>query len=495
MEVLNKEKVLEHAKQLIEEGKIDRAISEYRKLLDLDPKDMRIKIRIAELLIRLKKINEAVKVYKEVADSYTEDGFYLKAVTIYKNVLRLNPSLMDINSALAELYEKMGLNKDAIHQYQILANSLEHKGDYESLVIIRRKMADLDPHNVAARVRLAETYQYQGQEEDSINEYEKLVEEIKVSGTPVQLIDLYEKILSYRPDNLEMVRSLCKIYYQQTEWKKVVSHLEKAKNLIADQTDLILVQAEVYARLNQIETAKTKYKDAAAIFIENGELDKAIDAYKEMLVIAPDQEDEVKELVDEIDPDLFPKIKSDAEEKRRELEERAAALEAEEEARAQAEEEAEEEDAGEAEAPVQPSKEVSKLSEKEIKRLLRDAESAFELGKAYHQMGLKGEAEPELTKSLDFYQKLVEGGYSDETVTENVGKLEKWLGIETKVEAEVEVKAEAEAEVEVKAEGPEKKAKDLKKETKKVEKKEKKGKKKEEEEKPKKKRDKRMGFV
>jgi tetratricopeptide (TPR) repeat protein len=489
VEVLNKEKVLEHAKQLIDEGKIDKAIAEYRKLLAIDPKDMRIKIRIAELLIRLKKVHEAVKVYKEIANSYTDDGFYLKAVTIYKNILRINPSLIDINYALAELYERMGLNKDAIHQYQILASSLEHKGDYESLIGVRKKMTDIDPHNIAARVRLAETYQYQGQEEDSINEYEMLVDEVRSSGTPEQLIDLYEKILSYRPDNLEMLRSLCKIYYQQGEWKRVVVHLDKAKSLVVDQPDLILMQADVYSRLNQIETAKTKYEDAAAIFIESGDLPRALDAYRDILVIAPDREDEVKELIDEIDSDLFEKIKSKADEKRRELEEREAL----------AEKEAEEE-VSEAEAEPKAQEEVRtalSLSDKEISRLLHDADAAFELGKAYRQMGLKKEAEPELSKSLDLYDKLVESGFSSDTVTINTSKAREWLGL-TESAAKVEapkVTEDQKIDENQKADG-EIKAKDIKKKTKAPEKaSEKKDKKKKEEEKPKKKRDKRMGFV
>ena len=486
MEVLNKEKVLEHAKQLIEEGKVDKAIAEYHKLLNIDPRDMRIKIRIAELLIRQKKVNDAVKVYKEVADSYTDDGFYLKAVTIYKNILRLNPSLMNINRELAELYEKMGLNKDATHQYQILASSLEHKGDYEALVSIRKKMTDLDPHNIASRIRLAETYQYQGNEEESINEYELLVDEVRSSGTPAQLLDLYEKILSYRPGNLEMVRSISKIYYKQCDWKKVVEHLVKAKELIAQQTDLILMQADVYARLNQLETAKTKYKDAAEIFIENGELDKAMDAYRDILVIAPDREDEVKELVGEIDSDLFEKLKSDAEEKRRELEERALVAEAEAEAAEEAGGEEPPDETPVTETPSKPAREIPQLSEADIKRCLHDTHAAFELGKAYRQMGLKSEAEPELTKSLDLYRQLVDGGYTDDKVTENILKLEEWLGV---VHQEVEEEEKASKVVKEPTKEPTKKAKDVKKESKKEEKKE------EKEEKPKKKRDKRMGFV
>ncbi len=457
MEVLNKEKVLEHAKQLIEEGKLDRAITEYRKLLDIDPKDMRIRIRVAELLARQKKVSDAVKVYKEVADSYTGDGFYLKAVTVYKNVLRLNPALIDINYRLAELYEKMGLAKDATHQYQILSHSLEQKGNFEALVDVRRKMVALDPHNIANRIRLAETYQYQGREEESLNEYEGLIEEVRESGQTDKLIDLYEKVLSYRPDNLEMVRSLSEIYYKRGEWKRVVALMEKAGKLVEEETDLILMQADVYARLNQFETAKNKYKAAAEIFTEAGSVDQALEAYKEALVIVPDDEEEIKELVDEIDDDCFEQIKADADEKRKILEERAAEIARREEEGELTEDSPEGEvaDKDEEARAARRMPAIVKLTDDEIRIKLRDADAAFELGKAYQQMGLPDEARPELEKSDQFYRELERAQAEDPIISKRIVQIEQWLGsraVPEEIDEKVEEAPKEKVAVKTKAE-------------------------------------------
>lgn len=422
MEVLNKEKVLEHAKRLIDEGKFEKAIIEYRKLLDIDPKDMRIKIRIAELLARQKKVQDAVKVYQEVADSYTDDGFYLKAVTIYKNVLRLNPSLIEINFKLAELYEKMGLSKDAVYQYQILCGSLEQKGDYEALINVRLRMLDLNPHDVPNRVRLAEAYQYCGKDSEAFDEYEKLISEVEHSGKTDQLIELYEKILPHRPENIGMIKALCNIYYKRGEWKKVIAQLDKKDQLIGKETDLLLMQGDVYGRLNQIETAKGRFKLAAALFLERGEIDRAMSAYKEILVISPDSEEEVKTMISEVDADLFVKVKTEADEKRRRIEERAAAV-AEETTGSQL---------GSDDQPLQKKDMpqplgTAKLSPSDLKEAIRTAGAAFELGKAYHQMGLSQEAGAELTKSLNLYKNILRTGASDPVLTSNITKIEEYL--------------------------------------------------------------------
>ncbi|MDP2599212.1 MAG: tetratricopeptide repeat protein, partial [Deltaproteobacteria bacterium] len=137
MTVLNKDKILDAAKDFIAQGKFDKAIREYEKLLAADPKDMRVKLRIAELFAKRRQVPEAIKAYREVAAHYAHEGFYLKAVTVYKNIIRLNPSLMDINLALAELYEKMGLNQDAVHQYEILASTYEQKNQFQDVLKMR----------------------------------------------------------------------------------------------------------------------------------------------------------------------------------------------------------------------------------------------------------------------------------------------------------------------------------------------------------------------
>ncbi|MDO8494828.1 MAG: tetratricopeptide repeat protein, partial [Deltaproteobacteria bacterium] len=154
MTVLNKDKILEQAKDFVEQGKLDKAIREYEKILNADPKDMRVKIRIAELYIKHRQIPLAIKLYREVADTYTQDGFFLKAVTILKNILRQNPSLMDVNADLASLYDKMGLNSDASHQYEILANTYEQKGQYEEALKIWQKLVELIPDQKNYRYRL-----------------------------------------------------------------------------------------------------------------------------------------------------------------------------------------------------------------------------------------------------------------------------------------------------------------------------------------------------
>lgn len=392
-EVLNKEKLLEQAKVFADQGKLDRAIQEYIKVLNMDPKDLRLKLRVAELYVKTKKMNEAIQAYQEVADSYCNDAFYLKAVTVYKNILRLNPSLLNVNRKLADLYEKMGLATDAIHQYQIVANMLEQKSMDEELMEVRRQIVAIAPDTPSHRVRLAEAYQLCGKEEEAINEYEVLVKQLAENGTAEQLIELYEKILSHRPDNMEMVRSLCATYTKAGEWKKALKRMESSYNQVLQDPDMLTQMAEFYARQNQMATAAEKYSDLADLYLTRQENDNAVKAYAASVVYAPEEEEHVKELVEQLDPNLVSEfVKAVASRKewlvKSEAEAEAAQVVAEEEAKQG--------------APMTPANELAQSAPKvkvvDVKAQQRQADAALQLAETYCQMGLKDEAREELQK-------------------------------------------------------------------------------------------------
>ncbi len=59
---------------------------------------------MAELLERLGQKKEAIQIYRKVAEAYAQDGFLLQAISINKMILRIDPSLKDVNDRLAQLY-------------------------------------------------------------------------------------------------------------------------------------------------------------------------------------------------------------------------------------------------------------------------------------------------------------------------------------------------------------------------------------------------------
>lgn len=409
MSILNKEKILEQARLFIQEGRYDKAIKEYEKIAIADPEDMRVKLRIAELHVKRKQVGEAIKVYGEVASQYSHDGFYLKAVTVYKNILRLNPSLIEVNENLAQLYEKMGLLQDAIRQYEIFASAIEHKGEFKRLLEIRKKIVELKPDDGDARVRLAEMYQREGRGEEALDQYEEYARRLESQGgDESRLIEMYEKVLSHRGDREDMLRSLIRIYYRKGEIKKALKWLEFAKVLTSVDTELLGMQAEIYSRLNQMETARSKYLTLSDLHHEKGNVEGMVDALARIAALIPSEEERVQKRLEDIEPSAVKKLKSRLEE----LKEEQRVVEEEGEAEEAIPKQAERPKEKKPETKPEPEKDWDKTVIVPVKpsvpapEKLRLAKSAYELALYYKQIGLKEEAAKELAKAEQLYSEL-----------------------------------------------------------------------------------------
>lgn len=422
MTVLNKDKILEAAKDFVTQGKLDKAVREYEKILSVDSSDMRVRLRIAELFAKNRQVPQAIQAYRDVAEHYTHEGFYLKAVTVLKSILRLNPSMMEVNQSLAELYEKMGLGKDASNQYSILANAFEQRGDFSKSLVMRQKMVELFPEEPTYRIRLAEAYQREDRKEEAIEQLEVLARQYRKGNVePKRLIELYEKILPSKSDNKEMLVHLVQLYFEKKDYKSALKWLEQKKQFVAEDVFLLSTQAKIYAALNQLDTARGKYQQLAALYLEKEEKEKALEAYEEILVLLPEEGETVKEEVEKIEAGIFEPMVKRAQEKRlkREKEEALKAEKKEEERRVEQEREAQKkvlrlaQDDRKKEAKKEPTKEAKKTTPSQppqpegIEAWLKKAKAALSLVKAYQSAGLAEESKQEMAHAKEAIDKIL----------------------------------------------------------------------------------------
>ena len=96
----------EEAQRAFSRGEWKKALEYFQKHSSQKPEDFRSRLKVAELLDRLGKKEEAVRVYREAAEAYAKEGFLLQAISIHKIILRIDPSSREVNDRLAQLYTK-----------------------------------------------------------------------------------------------------------------------------------------------------------------------------------------------------------------------------------------------------------------------------------------------------------------------------------------------------------------------------------------------------
>jgi tetratricopeptide (TPR) repeat protein len=202
---LNREQVIQTAERYVSRGKVEAAIKEYRKLLEENPTDAGTLNRVGDLWVRLNRIGEACKIFGQTADHYTADGFFVKAIAIYKKVIKLDPTRLEVYERLAELYHKQGLINEARTQYQVLADYYLKHDNAASAIAILNKMGVLEPENPSHHVKLAEIYRQQKLLDKAVAEYRTIADLMLTKGHVEEATQVLLRGLDVNPDDLGFI--------------------------------------------------------------------------------------------------------------------------------------------------------------------------------------------------------------------------------------------------------------------------------------------------
>src|SRR5687767_4727343 len=270
---MDKNKVIEAAAKLVAKGAYDKAIKEYQKVLDADPKDARVLQKMGELFQKKNDNVQAAHYFTKVAESYSQDGFFLKAVALYKQVLKLNPGLMDVNVKLAELHQQLGLMSEAMAYFQIVANHYDQQGDTKSSLDTLKKMVDLDPDNVASRIKLAELYARESMSKEALGEFKRAAEYLKRNNRGDDYIRVAERISSLEPDNLPLARELAQGFLQKGDQKRALAKLQVCFKADPRDVETLNLLAQAFQGLGQTSKTISVYKELAKIYAEKSRSD------------------------------------------------------------------------------------------------------------------------------------------------------------------------------------------------------------------------------
>ncbi len=196
----NKQKVLSAAEKYVQQGKLQNAITEYEKILKSDAKDLTVLNTVGDLYARLGEVDKATECFKSVGDAYATQGFTVKGIAMYKKIAKLKPSLESVLK-LAELYTQQGLFNDARAQYLQVAEEFLRAGELEQSVRIFQKILEMDPENVAMRVRLAEVYIRLGKKTDAWQIFSAAAETLRSRGSRSGAEEILQRMLTLDPGN------------------------------------------------------------------------------------------------------------------------------------------------------------------------------------------------------------------------------------------------------------------------------------------------------
>jgi len=206
---------IEAAAKLAQKGQLDKAIEAYYALRDEDAADMRTQHKLAEVLARNGQPQEALEVLLTVAEHHTRQGFFARAVAVYKQAQRLAPNNPKVHSRLADLHLKMELKAEAIASLTTAIRIHQKAGEDREAVGLLKRLVQIAPENVSALLRYGDALIKSGQRDQGLTHIRNAAETLKTQKRLAEFIKGAERLIKLEPGDVGVILSVAQAHIDQ----------------------------------------------------------------------------------------------------------------------------------------------------------------------------------------------------------------------------------------------------------------------------------------
>ncbi len=261
-----KDKLIEEAQKFTSRGQFDKAAKAYEQIIALEPAAINLRQKFAELLIKCARNDDARKELETVASHFSKNGFYLKAISVYKQLQKLFPADISLSLTLAELNEKHGLIANALSEYKLVYEQYEKSDDvFEALKILDR-MQNVDPQNIPIKIKLAEAYAQQGKNDGAYAVFSKSAALLLERGDTVTLAKVRSRVQQLFPDKPDFLFEVLSELIRQGNAAAAIGSLQSLLRSNPGNKGVWELIIQAYRLLDQPQKVKIAYQHYLTYF-------------------------------------------------------------------------------------------------------------------------------------------------------------------------------------------------------------------------------------
>jgi tetratricopeptide (TPR) repeat protein len=276
----DREAALKAAEKALKLGKVDAAIAEYVKVVEAQPRDWNSANSLGDLYVRAKKIERGVEQYTRIADHLAEEGFYAKALALYKKILKLKPDHEYSLLQSGDLAAKLGTLADAKQFFTQVADKRKARGDKKGAAEVAIKLGTLDPEDLDSRMRAAQLAAEMGDTATALREYREVAGKLKKADKHGDMLVPLQKAYDLDKSDDGVRSQLFNAYLESNpgaartvaksvdELKQIVAVLEKAGDTAA--------MLDVLGAIAEKDPSDLDVRSGLAMaYVAKGDLEKA----------------------------------------------------------------------------------------------------------------------------------------------------------------------------------------------------------------------------
>jgi len=237
-------------------GRFDKAIELLKQIVQDNPRDWNTVNRVGDLYAKLNKLKEANEQYVKVARYFADDGFYLKSIAVWKKVLRNDPSLVEGHLSLGDLYARQGLQAEAKQTFGAVFDEYVKRNRMREAGDVLRRLAEVDPGDMKVRIKLAELYAREGNQEKAAGEYIAIADALLKKGHLAEALQLIDKSLRSGPRSPRLLSAAAHVHIVQKDYPRAIELLEEARRATPADREISLRLAEAYLGARRAQEAR-----------------------------------------------------------------------------------------------------------------------------------------------------------------------------------------------------------------------------------------------
>jgi tetratricopeptide (TPR) repeat protein len=294
-----------------------KAIAMYKKISKLKP-SLESLLKLAELYTQQGLFNDARAQYLQVAEEFLKAGELENAVRIFQKILEMDPENSNMRVRLAEVYIRLGKKNEAWQIFSAAAESLRAKGSLQGAEEILQRMLQLDPGNIYALLMQGKNLLESGDAAGAVSTLQKIA---NIDSNPDGLHDLLTaylqtgqlseagaiagKLLTVHND-LSAISSFAdalmqagqfenalQVYDQHAERMlaensdKVLEHLHTIIGHVRDNPDSLQKLLELFQKAGETTHVTEVTELLAHASVQSGDLNLARDLYQKLAQLEP----------------------------------------------------------------------------------------------------------------------------------------------------------------------------------------------------------------
>ncbi|MGP0017622.1 MAG: tetratricopeptide repeat protein [Candidatus Sulfotelmatobacter sp.] len=229
-----------------------KAIAMYKKICKLQP-SLESLLKLAELYSQQGLFNDARAQYLQVAEEFLKNGELDNSVRIFQKILEMDPENSNMRVRLAEVYIRLGKKPEAWQIFSAAAESLRSKGSLSGAEEVLQRMLTLDPGNTYALLMQGKNMMESGDAAGAVATLQKITD---IDSNPDGLRDLLKaylqtgqlseagtvanKLLTVHND-LAAIASFAEALMQAGQYETALQVFdEHAERLLAENSDKVL---------------------------------------------------------------------------------------------------------------------------------------------------------------------------------------------------------------------------------------------------------------